>query len=91
VVPLTESLFRAERLAYLQKLQKTLSRLKKWMKNRSGNPVDNPNVRVGLAEAIVSDTLPCRCHKCKRTVSQRETILFSSLFYRLNKCRHGIG
>ena len=36
---LTESLFRAERLAYLQDLQEKLSRLAKWMKNQRGKPV----------------------------------------------------
>ncbi len=35
----TESLFRAERLAYLEKLQKQLSMLAKWMKEQRGKPV----------------------------------------------------
>ena len=35
----TESLFRAERIAYLQDLQEKLSRLANWMKNRRGKPV----------------------------------------------------
>ncbi len=35
----TESLFRAERLAYLEKLQNQLSMLAKWMKEQRGEPV----------------------------------------------------
>ena len=35
----TESLFRPERLAYLQDLQNRLSRLANWLKNRRGHPV----------------------------------------------------
>ena len=35
----TESLFRAERIDYLQDLQEKLSRLANWMKNRRGKPV----------------------------------------------------
>ena len=35
----TESLFRAERVAYLKNLQDRLSRLAKWMKNQRGNSV----------------------------------------------------